>query len=315
MKCVLSEVELSEDLRNQLSSKVELRIKPELSEEEYHKLVPRVNILIAGKVGEDMLSRTKCLEMVQILSAGLDGVPFRSISEHVLVCGNSGSNADAVAESAFAMVLVLAKNMIHHQDNLRNGVFDQSKKSTFLRGKVLAILGLGEIGKRVHRMAKAFGMKVYAINRSGRSELDCDFVGTMADLEKALREADVVVLAMGLTKQTRYMISRTQLAWMKPNAILVNIGRADLIAKEDLERHVRENAEFKVSLDVWWNPARFELDAGILRYPNVLGMPWVAGGYGSDEVFEEMKAMAVKNVLRYLEGEKPLNIARREDYL
>ncbi len=308
-------IEIPEPLRNELSSRGEFYMKANLSETDLDKLLPKVNVLIAGKLTEDMLSKTRSLEMVQILSAGLDGLPFKSISENILVCGNRGSNADAVAESAFAMVLALAKNIIHHQDNMRKGIFDQSERSLFLRGKVLAVLGLGEIGRRVHRIAKALGMKVYAINRSGRSDLDCDFIGTIDHLEKILREADMIVISMGLTKQTRHIISLTQLHWMKPNAILVNVGRADLIAKDDLERHIKECPNFRVGLDVWWNPDNFERDSSIMKFPNVLGMPWVAGGYGSDEVQEEMKAIAVKNVVSYLDGQKPMNIARREDYV
>jgi len=314
-KCILSLIDLPEAVRRELSARSELYIRGELSERQLDEVLARANVIIAGQLNEELLSKAGRLEMIQMLTAGLDHVPFKAIPEKVIVCSNSGANADAVAESAMAMVLALAKNVVHHQQNMCKGIWDQSRKSLLLRGKVMGILGLGEIGKRIHRMARSLGMRVYAINRSGRSDLDCDFVGTLQDIRKVLGEADVVVVCMGLTKFTRHLIGREELSCMKANAILVNVGRADLIVKDDLERHLAANPEFKVGLDVWWNPNRFILDAGFMRFENLLGMPWVAGGYGNDEVFEEMKAMAVRNVLRYLDGQTPLNLARREDFI
>lgn len=312
-KVVLTHVKLSERAETLLKGYAEVYAREEV---ELGEILPGVNVLMGFVFKPEELRMMKRLEMIQAVSAGVDGLPWEAIPEHVIVCSNRGSNAEAVAEHAWALILALSKNIPIHLEKMRRGVFEWKPESKFLYGKTLGIIGVGSIGGRVAAIGKAMGMRVMGITRSGKTSAPCDFIGGPESLEKVLQESDVVVLSTPLTKQTRGMINLRRLRLMKREAILVNVGRAELIVREDLLKYLEENPEFRLGLDVWWHTRReFYLDKEILKYPNVIGTPWIAGGFGSKEAFELMIKRAAENVARYLRGEEPRNVVDRSDYV
>ena len=99
----------------------------------------------------------------------------------------------------------------------------------------------------------AFGARVYAINRSGRSTAGAEFTGTLADLDQVLAVADVLVIALPLTRATRGLIGPRELALMKPTAIVVNVARGPLIDQGALYQHLRAHPDFGAGIDTWWD--------------------------------------------------------------
>ena len=169
---------------------------------------------------------------------------------------------------------------------------------------------------RVAETGKALGMRVYGVSKSGAHKPPCDLVKSSENLDEILGECDVIVLAAPLTKMTRGLIDLGRLRRMKPDAILVNVGRAELVKREDLLKYLEENPEFRFASDVWWNIKEdFGRDLEILRYPNVIATPWIAGGFGNKEVWESMLEKAVDNIIEYIRGGKPRNIVDRREYV
>lgn len=201
---------------------------------------------------------------------------------------------------------------------MREGVFDGEVQSKTLSGKTIGIVGFGSIGREVARIAHGFGMRVLAINRSGRTEYECAFIGTLADLDYVLSESDVVVIALSLTRLTEGLIGHEELKMMKEDAVLVNVARAGIIEQEDLYHHLRDHPHFMAASDVWWQyPENRQGGVSYQDYPfhrleNFLMTPHVAASVSSAK--ERMFDTAIENIKRYLEGKAVVNVVNKQEY-
>lgn len=293
----------------------------EISQDKLEEIIPQVNIILTGSgldLKKEYLEKAENLEMIQTISAGVDYVPFKWIREDVIVCSNAGGNALAVAEHAIALLLSAAKKIVYHHENMRKGFWRRRIHGVLLRGKKLGIIGFGNIGKLVAKFAKAFEMRVLAINRSGKSDMEVDFIGTLNDLDYVLSSADFIVLALPLTKETKGLITKEKLRLMKKNAVLINVARGPIIDQKDLYEHLKSNPEFIAALDVWWEYPEDLNKPKFQKYPfheleNIIMTPHVAGF--SSELREYVIRHAVENIVLFIEGKKPRNIVNRESYI
>ena len=254
---------------------------------------------------------------MQLLSAGADHVPFRLFPETLVIAGNVGAYAGPMAEHVVAMTLALAKNLREGHEKLAAGNFDQFSMNRFLHGSTCAILGFGGIGKATAHLMKAFGINIIAVNTSGRTDEETDFIGTTKDLEYVLGRADIVVVSMPLSRSTKGLIGERELTWMKPDAMLVNVARGEIIDERAFYEHLKSHPEFKAGIDAWWvepfRHGRFEMHYPFFDLPNVLGSPHNSGMV--PEAMAEATTEAVENVKNYIMGEKVKGAFRREEYL
>ncbi|MEM1944496.1 MAG: 2-hydroxyacid dehydrogenase [Nitrososphaerota archaeon] len=311
---VLSYFKLDQESRAPLERIADVRYVGE--ERRLDEILTETVAVICIDLPLEHLTKMRMLRMIQSLSAGVDTLPWQHLPEDVVICGNMGSNAESVAEHAWALILALSRRLHLYLPNVRAGNFSSVGENITLSGKTLGILGLGSIGGAVAAVGKALDMRVLGVTRSGRSRYPCDFVGGEESLEYVLRESDVLVIASPLTKRTRGIINLERLRMLKTNAILVNVGRAEIIDRDDLLTYLRENPEANIATDVWWKfdggrPTESELT----RFPNFIGTPWVAGAFGSSTVLRKMMRLAAENVARFLKGEKPINIIDRSEYV
>jgi phosphoglycerate dehydrogenase-like enzyme len=212
------------------------------------------------------------------------------------------------------MTLALAKRLARNHTRLAEGFFDLAE-TLRLRGRTVGILGYSGIGRACARLFRAFGTRIYAINSSGRAE-SADQAGTLADLGDVLAAADVAVIALPLTRATRGLIGAAELAAMKPDAILVNVARGEIVDEDALFAHLREHPDFCADIDTWWDepgygrPFRPRLP--FLDLPNVLGSPRNSGLVPG--VVTESLLDAARNVAAYLGGGPVRGIQDPADY-
>jgi glycerate dehydrogenase len=256
------------------------------------------------------------VRLIQLLSAGADGIDFGVLPRGATVAANVGAYALPMAEFAAGMALALAKRLRENHAELAQGRYPRPPEAAELRGGVASILGFGGIGRACADLFRAMGMRIHAVNTSGKTDADVEFVGTLEDLEPVLRAADVAVIAIPLTAETRGLIGARELSWMKPTAILVNVARAAIVDEAALYAHLAATPTFFAGIDVWWNePARgseFRPRFPFLELPNVLGSPHNSGMVSG--MAERAAAAAARNVARFLRGEPPSGVQRPEDY-
>jgi phosphoglycerate dehydrogenase-like enzyme len=286
------------------------------------KLLEATDVMIALSFSQKEIDRReipllKTLRFIQLVYAGADNVPFENIPENVIVASNVGAFAEPIAEHVLALVLALAKNIIPDCRMLGEGQFDRTGFNQELRGGICGIIGFGGNGKAIAGTMQMMGMKIFGINRSGTTDVPVEFIGKVSDLRKALEASDVVVVTTPLTLETRDLIGKKELEWMKENAILINVGRGDVINQEALYNHLKSNPNFRAGIDTWWSEPvdreKFILDFPFFKLPNIIGSP-----HSADHVprsIPRATRKALENVRSFLDGEKIKGRLNRDDYL
>jgi len=257
------------------------------------------------------------LRLVQLLSAGVDAVDFSAVPDRLVLASNAGAYAGAMSEHVLAMTLALAKRLPQRHAALAAGRYDKWEPLLTLDGAICAILGFGGIGTATARLMTAFGARIHAVNRTGRTSEPAEFVGTLADLDRVLAVADVLVISLPLTLATRGLLGKHELALMKPTAILVNVARGPIIDQGALYEHLRTHPQAGAGIDTWWDEpagdAPFRTDYPFFELPNLIGSP-----HNSSIVAGTMLSaarVAAENVHRHLRGEAARGVVRRADYV
>jgi glycerate dehydrogenase len=307
-------------LRELCSTSARLSFLADMHPQQRKQVLAEADALLAWnlpkELNEDELGLLKNVRLVQLLSAGADHVPYAALPPHITIASNVGAYAGPMAEHVMAMTLALAKNLIREHHNLAKGAFNQSRPNRMLRGAVCGILGYGGIGKATAALMRSFGMRIVAVNTTGKTDEPVDFIGTLKDVQYVLSSSDVVVVSLPLTKRTRGLIGKRELEWMKSDAILINVARGAIIDETALYAHLTQHPDFKAGIDAWWIEP-FTHGAFTLQYPfftlsNVVGSP-----HNSAIVFsvnEEGTRRAVENIHRAWKGESVRGVVRREEY-
>jgi len=258
--------------------------------------------------GEAALIRSA--RLIQFISAGIDFVPLHEIPDGVPIAGNGGAYAEPMAEHGLAMTLAAAKRLMIQHAALARGEFNQHARNRTLSGKVCGIVGFGGIGEATARLMRALGMRIHAINRRGHSDEPTDWFGTMAELDTLLAVSDVLVISIPLTPATKGMIGARELSLMKPDAILVNLARGEIIEEAALFAHLQSHPDFFACIDAWWiEPVRhgmFRMDHPFMTLPNVIGSPHNSASVPGMTAIGLRRAVA--NIKRALAGETPHHI-------
>jgi glycerate dehydrogenase len=292
------------------------------ADKERKKLLKQADILFVftpdREFQDDEFDLLQNARFMQLISAGADHIPYHKIPEHITIASNAGAYARPIAEHVLAMSLALAKRLMEEHHNMKEGEFNQYNHSNLaLYNSTVGILGFGGIGKAAAHLFRACGSRIFAMNTSGKSDEPADFIGTMDELKTILEASNIVVISLPLNHNTREMIGKKQLEWMKPGGILINVARGEIINQKELYEYLEQHPDFKAGLESWWvEPVRhgkFELDYPFLELPNVLASP-----HNSAIVKGIMKHgidKAAKNIQKYLNGESFKGKIIREDYI
>ena len=266
---------------------------------------------------DDEYPLMKRAKLMQLLSAGADHLKFNVFPENFEIAGNVGAYATPMSEHAMAMVLALAKDLRGGHIKLKAGNFDQFSLNRSIYGATCAILGFGGIGKATAQRMRAFGAKIFAVNTSGRTDEEVDFIGTIKDLKYVLENADIIIISMPLSNSTRKLIGEQEFSWMKPDAILVNVARGEIIDEKVFYEFLKSHPNFKAGIDAWWvepfRHGRFEMNYPFLDLPNVIGTPHNSGMV--PEAIDTAIEDAIDNIKRYIQGGNVKGIFNKKEYL
>jgi glycerate dehydrogenase len=214
-------------------------------------------VIITNKVVVDreMMDALPDLKLICVAATGTNNIDLEHAKEKGITVKNVVSySTESVAQSTFAMLLHMLSRLSYYEAYVKSGAYAKGDIFTHhgpafweLNGKRLGVIGLGNIGRRVARIAEGFGMEVVFYSTTGRNN---NINYRRFDLDTLMGTSDVVSIHAPLTELTRDLISYEKMKLMRPCAILLNTGRGGIINEADLARALNENIIAGACLDV-----------------------------------------------------------------
>ena len=291
----------------------DVTVYPRSKPEEIIERALPADVLLTNKVVFDrkLIEALPNLKCIGVIATGFNIVDLEAANERGIVVTNVPAYSTAsVAQVAIAHLLNMTTHAEHSTREARAGVWSQSIDYTYcsapfieLDGKTMGVVGLGNIGSTVARIAAAFGMKVLAFTSKPQEALPA-YITRAQSLDHVFSESDAVSLHCPLTDGTRGMVDARRLALMKPTAMLINTSRGPLIVEEDLAHALRNGVIAAAAVDVLCQepPAP---DNPLLALDNCYFTPHI--GWTSAEARQRLMDVVVDNVKSFMEGH-PINV-------
>ena len=246
-------------------------------------------------------ARSPSLRWLQMCSAGVDHVLACDLPGHIRICRGGGLWNAPVAEHALAMMLALARRLPEAERDRSRRRWDFSSTVPCidtLEGKRLLVLGFGEIGAALARLASAFAMHVTGIGRLPRVQEGFEVHG-VADLDRRLPHTDVLAITLPGGPETHHLVGEGQLALLPAGALLVNVGRGTVVDSKALVEALERGHLRGAGLDVT-EPEPCPEDSRLWSRPNVVITPHVAGE--TPRWPDKVARLVERNLQRFLAG-------------
>jgi D-3-phosphoglycerate dehydrogenase len=269
-------------------------------------------IVTRSKLPDDVFRVAPRVRAVAIHGTGTDLVPLADATARGIMVSNiPGGNAQSVAEYCVMAMLLLSRKIFQITDALKSDSWDNARAlgagAHEITGMTLGLVGVGEIGKRVARIARqGFGMRVLG-NQRRLDRLPAD--AEPAALDALVSRSDFVVVTCPLNADTRHLFDQNLISRMKSTAWLINVGRGPVVEEAALVAALRERRIAGAMLDVY---EHYRLEPGhpLFSLDNVLLTPHLSGM--TVESRARMSVAAAEEVLRMLAGERPKNFVNPE---
>lgn len=267
------------------------------------------NIILTNKVvlNRNNMKDAKNLEFIAETATGFNNIDIDYAKEHKIGVANvAGYSTNAVVQHTFASALGLLDQVVYYDRYVKEGEYSKSGSFTCLNkpyyeieNKVWGIIGLGAIGKRVGKIAEAFGAEVIYYSTSGKNS-STEF--KKVSFEELLEKSDIISIHAPLNENTKGLINYEALIKMKSSAILVNMGRGPIVVEKDLARAIEEEQIRGAALDVYETEPVGE-DNILLSIKNkdkLLLSPHIA--WASIEARERLFNEVVENIKAFYNG-------------
>jgi len=296
--CDPIDVEGSDRLRQE---GFEVDIKSSIEQAELEKVIKDYDVLVVRsrtKVTKQLFEKGSRLKVVGRVGAGVDNIDIEAAKKRgVTVLNTPEAPADSVAELTIGLMLALARNISCADRSMKEGKWAKKElKGSLLNGKTLGLIGLGNVGTKVAKVAKAFGMKVLVTKRTPPSRellemLEAEYI----PLGELLKRSDMVSVHVPLTEQTSNMIGAEELSLMKKGAILINTSRGNIVNEDALLKALKSGKLGGAGLDVYC--AEPPLNLELVRLPNVVCTPHI--GAQTEEAQKAASVLLAEKICRF----------------
>lgn len=277
------------------------------------EVLPDADVVLGFCVRPDNFARATRLRWVHVTSAGVGGALFPALVDSPVVVTNArGLHATSMSEQAFGMMLALERRLHAAHAAQREHRWAQAQMTGGspglgqLAGRTLGLVGFGEVGRAIARLARAFGMHVLAVRRHPQQPADPAHEQWGPErLTELLARADWLALVPPLTPATERLLDAAALARLKPGARLLNLGRGGLVDEPALIEALRSGALAGAALDVF-AVEPLPPDSPLWDLPEVILTPHTAG-HGPD-YWERAMAQFEDNLTRFLAGAPLRNV-------
>lgn len=254
-------------------------------------------------IREECLKPDSRLRWLQNWNAGVDNMPFAELAKREIIVTNaSGVHPYPISETIFAMMLGLTRKVHLSIRNQMQNKWQNTGSLGEIHGKTMGLVGVGAIGEETARLAKAFGMKVLGVRRSGQPSPYVDRMYDQSRLEELLQQSDYVVVTLPLTKETEHMFGSRQFQCMKPTAYFINIGRGGTTDTAALVEALREGVIRGAGLDVF-EQEPLPASSPLWEMEQVIITPHNAGS--TENYTERVIEIFLRNLQDYVQGSEP----------
>jgi phosphoglycerate dehydrogenase-like enzyme len=268
-------------------------------------------LLTGGLTANSFPARTPNLKWIQGIGAGMDRIlNNEGLHDEVILTNARGMIARPIGEWVIGAILAFAKRMPTWAERKREHDYTRmGLTTTSVQGKTVGILGFGNIGSEIGRIARVLDMRVLATKRSehgGRGdEAHADVVYPMSETDAVIEVSDFLVIALPLTGETHHFVDRRRIGLMKPRAYLVNVGRGPIVDQIALVDALRDGRIAGAALDVF-DPEPLPKDSPLWDLGNVIFSPHVSGLV--DDYQQRVARLFEDNMRRFLAGEELRNV-------
>ena len=296
------------DLSALLALPVDWTIYPETSDRQVSERIADADIVLTNKaqISALSLSQASRLKMISIMATGTNAVDLRAAAENqVAVCNALKYGTGSVVQHVWALILALTTKIADYQRLAVDGTWQDSSMFCLLdfpveelQGKVMGVVGAGDLGRGVAKVAEAFGLEVIYAALPGRQYPD----QTRVDFNEFLGRADIVSLHCPLTADTTNLINKAELALMKPSALLINTARGGIVNEVALVQALSDGSIAGAGIDVLTNEPPREgnplLDETISNLIVTPHCAWIAR-----QSRQRLVDQTVDNLRAFLQGE------------
>lgn len=242
----------------QLAELGEVTLHPDTQPNQVIERIEGAEVVISNKVkvSREAMKSTPTLKLICVAATGMNNIDLEAAAELGIQVKNvKGYSTDSVAQETFALLLSLLNSTAYYDAYVKTGEYSQERIFTHLgrpywelNGKRFGILGLGEIGRQVARIALAFGAEVVYFSASGQTY---NTIYKQLELDEFLQTCDVISVHAPLNPKTANLLTYERMAQMKPTALLLNTSRGGIINETDLARALDDNLIAGAAIDVF----------------------------------------------------------------
>ncbi|WP_157670984.1 D-2-hydroxyacid dehydrogenase [Chitinibacter sp. GC72] len=289
---------------------------PQTAPEQVIERVQGASVVISNKVPltREMIAALSELKLIAVAATGYNNIDLAAAREYTVgVCNVRDYAIHGVAEHTLMLMLALRRQLLSCRARLAAGEWQRASGFCLLpdrpehtlrdlAGSRMALIGSGALGMATARLAQAFGMQTYFVERKGASAVREGYLGW----DEAISTADVISLHCPLNEQTRHLIGADELAQMKRSAIVINTARGGLIDEAALLAALQTGQIAGAGLDVLVNePPREGNPLLALDWPNLIITPHVA--WASEGTMQTLADQLIDNIAGFLRGQ-PRNL-------
>ena len=259
------------------------------------------------QITEEILSACPDLKYIGVLATGYNVIDLEAARKRGIVVTNIPAySTDSVAQHVFSFILYFTNQVAQHSASVMNGDWVKCRDFCFwtsslseLTGKTLGIFGYGHIGSRVAQIGKAFGMKVICCTRTPKEGMP-----EAVSFEDLLKRSDFLTLHAPLTEQTKNIINKESLSFMKKSAYLINTARGGFVVEADLADCLNKGGIAGYAADVLLQEP-MNADCPLLKAKNCVITPHIA--WAPLETRKRLQGIAEENLKAWLSG-NPINV-------
>ena len=291
-----------------ITSLGDVSIYPLTLKDDVIKRIQDAEIVVLNKVKltRENLPYANNLKLICITATGYDNVDIEYCREHgIAVCNVVGYSTDSVVQHTLSMAFSLATNLIPFNNYVKSNAY--TKSGIFncitpvfheMSNKTWGVVGLGNIGLKVAKIAREMGCKVIAYKRTPIEEFEC------CDIDTLCKNSDIISLHTPLNDETRELINKDRLNLMKKNAILINVARGAVVDEEAVTCAIEEGKISGLGVDVYSTEPMLKDSPyqRILGYENTIFTPHMA--WGAFEARQRCVDEIGENIKSFYNGEK-----------